>query len=306
MPIFLFLFFLINPSFAQSEKELLYQDFSKLDLDVFAAPLKFETLYNLRNISYGFTLSNVDKAQEDLRYELFLNYKFDGQKVYDPFANQEVTQGKHQSTMLFDVNKIWGNWSYFFLADFRRTRYGDIHPLQKRLGFGPLGVKYDFYESKRIPVFNLSYVPIFENEVAEIRVGNQVNESHVNHIRHSIRFRFYWNIMDNITFREQLFYRPLFDYKNSKHDFKDNLLENVIEIDYKINDRFKIRYVNTYTYDIRQRRLYGFKPDNMVSEFFIDYKLRFAFLERWKKEAKSSVKTYFKEKYQELKSDPPQ
>jgi len=271
------------------------RDLSKLDVDIYFAPLKFQTLYNLRDLTYGFKITNFKDSKKNLKYEVYLDYEFNGSKVYDPFSNQEVTLGNQKSELLFDINKFYKNWSYFLMARFNRSRYGEIHPIKRRIGWGFLGIKYDFYESKRVSDLSLSYIPLFENEVNEVLIDGRVNEGHVDQLRHSFRLRFKVNLTKNISLTEQFFYRPLYNYQDNKHDFKDNLLENVLKIDYKATDRLKLSTKGTYTYDIRQKRLYGFKPNNFELEFFVDYKLRLEFLEDWKKSVRDTIRKPFKE-----------
>ncbi|MDH5581664.1 MAG: hypothetical protein OEY33_07140, partial [Bdellovibrionales bacterium] len=50
------------------------RDMSKLDVDLYVAPLKFQTLYNLRDITYGFNITNFKKSKEGLKYEILLGY----------------------------------------------------------------------------------------------------------------------------------------------------------------------------------------------------------------------------------------
>ncbi len=271
------------------------RDMSKLDVDLYVAPLKFQTLYNLRDITYGFNITNFKKSKEGLKYEILLGYEFKGSKVYDPFSNQEVILGNHKSEFFFDINKFYKSWSYFVMATYNRSRYGELLPIKRKVGWGVLGIKYDFYESKRIPDLSLSYIPFFENEVNEVLIDGAINEGHLNYMRHSFRFRAKFNLSQNISLTEQLYYRPVYDYQNNKHDFKDNLLENVLTIDYKVTDKLKLRTKGTYTYDIRQKRRYGFKPNNLEVEFFVDYKLRFQFLEDWRKSVRDKLREPFKE-----------
>ena len=297
--ILVFSLLFIFPLFAE-DQEIVHSrrfrsDMSKIDVDIYAAPLKFQTLYNLRDITYGIKLTNFKDSKKGLKFEVYFDYEFKGSKVYDPFSNKEVILGQHKSTLLYDINRIYKNFTYFLMVDYKRTRYGDIHPIQRRLGWGILGVKYDFYESESIPDFSLSYVPLFENEVYERSEGDTIREDHVNHLRHSIRFRFEWKITPRLSLSEQLFYRPLYDYRKNKHDFNDNLLENVTQLSYQASDRLKLSVRGTYTHDIRQRRLYGFNPTNFETEFFIDYKLKFEFLERWRKGLRDSIRDVFKD-----------
>lgn len=272
------------------------EDMSKLDVDLFATPLKFQTLYNMKDLSLGFEVKNYSGTKRGLKYGILTRYHYKHQKVYDPFSDQSVSTGTRSGVILYDIVRKWENVSYFLLFDYTRRKYGDIYPIERRISAGFLGFKYHIYKSKLINKFDISYIPLLESEVAQTRTtSGGIKKNTFEHIRNSFRFRFNFKLLKNLEISELLWWKPLYDYKNSDFDIADNLLNNTLTLKYTISDRLSFLVKNIHTHDIRNKRLHDQPASNNVTEFFVNYKIRFEFLERWKRKAKTSLKARLRE-----------
>lgn len=252
--------------------EDLKQDMSQFDVNISASPISFSTDRDQKTVAYSAGIRNRNRE----KYELSTNYSYYTNSYFDSDLNKERNSSANNANIVFDVNHIYKNWTYFALLEFQRQRDNEIYPIRKRISGGVTGIKYDFYESKTVQDFSLSYIPLLEYQVAErydyiydpiTYDSNQIVVQDVtNKVRHSFRFRFRYQ-KNNVALSEELFWKPFHDIPNKKMDFKDTLTTNNLVLSYYFGEHVSFSYNNSYSWDITRKRNQN-EPSSIMTHSF--------------------------------------
>lgn len=247
-----------------------------LNTRVYASPISKQSLNDAKNINYGFNISNQDRT----KYEIEGGYNYNTYSQTDPFLKQKASGSFYSSNNSFDINNIYGNWSYFAMMNFKRQRMGVLYPIKSQIDGGLTGVKYKFFKNQYVSDLSLSYIPVLEYRASEVieyhfneetfaYTSNKVTKT-TNLLRHSFRFRFRARYMD-YELKETFFIKPKQDLANHQAEIKDCDLSNNISFNYYLTQNFQFGYSNQYFYDIRLKRNNNLPSTNMIHTFNLNY-----------------------------------
>ena len=82
-------------------------------------------------------------------------------------------------------------------------------------------------------------------------------------------------VSNSLSISESLFYRPFHSLSNKDLDFEDANVENSLNLSYQANDNVSITYENTYTWDIRKKRIEQQPSSQMRHSFNVSYTTTF-------------------------------
>jgi hypothetical protein len=239
-----------------------------LGVSLFAAPISFAVLNSARNIYAGYNLRTLTSTKHELSHDLTVNDSY--QK--DATFNVETSSMVLNSSLIYDYNNFYGNWTYFAIANYRRQKFNGDYPIKHQYGLGVLGLKYKFIKNgKYVKNLDLSYVPIYEELISDFEVsypGEEPSKTQKN-IRNSFRLRFVAGYEDWV-FNYVLFYRPAYYFKIDTLDMQDIDLNSTLSIGKNLSERVQLNFTNTYTKDIRLFRANGMRPDNTINSFSIN------------------------------------
>lgn len=247
-----------------------------LNTRIYAAPISKQSLNDAKNINYGFNISNQDRT----KYELEGGYNYNTYSQTDPFLKQKASGSFYSSNNSFDINNIYGNWSYFAMMNYKKQRMGTMYPIKNQVDGGITGVKYKFFKNQYISDLSLSYIPVLEYRQSEVQEYHFDETTFVfsekkvtkttNLLRHSFRFRFRARYMD-YELKETWFFKPKQDLANHHAEIKDCDMSNNISFNYYLTQNFQFGYTNQYFYDIRLKRNNGLPSTNMIHTLNFTY-----------------------------------
>lgn len=247
-----------------------------LNTRVYASPISKQSLNDAKNINYGFMISNQDRT----KYEVEGGYNYNTYSQTDPFTKGKATGSFYSSNNTFDINNVYGNWSYFAMMNFKRQRMGILYPIKNQIDGGLTGIKYKFFKNQYISDISLSYIPVIEyrqSELMEYHFDEETFEysskkvvKTTNLLRHSVRFRFRARYMD-YELKETFFIKPKQDFANHHAEIKDCDLSNNITFSYYLTQNFQFSYTNQYFYDIRLKRNNNLPSTNMIHTLNFNY-----------------------------------
>ncbi len=249
------------------------EDLSSFDVSLSASPISFSTENDAQELSYSANVSNTNKE----KYELETNYSYTKSQHFNPDLNREESSSSSTAGIVFDINKIYGDFTYFGILEFSRVRENTIYPIRKRITGGLTGIKYDLYESSKIPDFSISYIPLLEYQVAESidylydeNTGDSteyVRQESTNKIRHSFRLRIKAQPTENLSLKNTFYWKPFHDIPNNKFDTTDTLTENEFILSYMLGQNASISYNNNYSWDILRKRNQS-EPSSIMTHSF--------------------------------------
>jgi len=230
------------------------------------SPFMISRVDDEQDISYGGTLTyNKNKK------EMYFEYERNIFKSTDSLTKLSIKSGSQHSLLTYDLNKFWGDFTYFALAGYDNKREGDILIIDDRLQIGLLGIKYYFIEYKgNIKDLSISFIPLYEYLVENVPDDptSLTNEKYhkviTQNIRQSFRIRFKAKFFDKLKVKNILFYRPAYVLKTGKLDFSDALFEQSLKLSYEINDFVDFTYRNTITWDERSAKIQQLPSTDMV------------------------------------------
>jgi len=263
---------------------------SKLfNVQLTAAPIKFSTLFDSREISYGTNIQSADLGNKVLGAHYVYSHRRSRPSNFTQGVTGIATSSSYDAGLNFDVNRITKRLSFFSFATFQRQRDGTFYPVRYRYNLAPVGLKYEFFSSEKIPELSLSYTPIMEIELNDVittqtvQIGtdsfgnplfetrNKAETTKFQRARHSFRFGFKWIPAQNFFMSNVFWYRPSHDLSNKVLDWEDARLSNDFQIGYNPNESITLGYQNVYTWDILQKRVLGLPSSVMDHIFQVSY-----------------------------------
>ncbi len=281
----------LNPSDKSVDSDAFQEEGGRkyLNVQVSAAPVKFSTVNEAREISYGTNIQSADWGKKNLAAHYVYTNRRSRPSNFTPGATGIATSSSYDAGLNFDINKITDHFSFFSFFTFQRERDGAIYPVRYRWNIAPFGLKYDIYNNDKIQDLSLSYTPILEYELNEVPTVHttqtgidsfgspiysyteEVQEKKFQRARHSFRFGFKWVPSPNFVVANTFWYRPSHDFANKVIDWRDCRLSNDFSVGYNPSDNVTLGYQNVYTWDILQKRLLGLPSSNMDHIFTISY-----------------------------------
>lgn len=248
-------------------------DFSNLSVSLYTSPISWQRQNDQKSINYGLGISNYGK-----KYELAFNVNKSESKIVDQYTNTEITSESTNASMVFDINHITEDVTYFMFASYDQARNGKVYYPRRQIQGGLLGLKYHIVDDgPNISKFDISYITLIDYiEYDAIEYDeNTFEEKEVlateRNARHSFRVRLKANLTDSLFVQSVLWYKPLMYLKNQKIDWDDNLSDWTTDITWNISQQFQASYQYKYTYNIRQFRDYGVDPMNQMSTINLQY-----------------------------------
>jgi hypothetical protein len=242
-----------------------------VSINLYASPISFAVLNKSRNINTGYSLRSLNSEKHELSQETSIN------EMFQESFGVETSSMTLNSSLVYDYNDFYGNWTYFAVANYRRQKFNGDYPLKHQYGLGFLGLKYKFIrQGNYVKKLDLSYIPIFERVESDFNIAypgeDPTNSQSI--LRHSFRLRTEAEY-HSWRFRYMLFYRPAYYFNINTLDMQDIDLSSTLEISTNITDRIQLSYTNTYTKDIRLFRANGMREDNTINSFSINVTFEF-------------------------------
>jgi hypothetical protein len=237
-----------------------------LSVNIFASPISFSVLNKSRNINAGYSMRTLSYGKHELSHDFNLN------EMYQESFGSETSTLMLNSSLIYDYNNFYKNFTYFAIMNYRRQKFNGDYPIKDQYGLGIAGLKYKFIKNGEIiKNLDLSYIPIYEELSSDFNVAYPGEEESKNLklIRHSFRFRmslFY----SEWTVNYVLFYRPAYYIKNNTLDMQDIDLSSSFSVGRNITERIQLNFSNMYTKDIRLYRANGMRPDNTINSISIN------------------------------------
>lgn len=239
-----------------------------LSASFFANPISFALLNNSRNIYTGYNIRSLSSTKHELSHDLSLNETYQKDEIY----GQETSSLVLNSSLIYDYNNFYGNWTYFAIANYRRQKYNGDYPIKHQYGLGVLGLKYKFIKNaKYIKNLDISYVPIYEELISDFEVtnpGEQPSKA-LKDIRNSFRGRFNM-VYESWVLNYVLFYRPAYYFKTKTLDMQDIDLNSTLSVGKQLTEKIQLNFTNILTKDIRLYRANGMRPDNTINSFSVN------------------------------------
>lgn len=229
----------------------------KFNVGVTISPFRVTKAAKQRDVTYGSKLSYKFE-----RYESFLEYVATDFRQVDLINNFKIEFARYDGTFNFDINKIWGNFSYFFMFNYQRARAGKVFIVRNNFQIGPVGLKYDFIEND--PLLNelsASIIPLYEMRTENVQIPiSQTNGVRVfkrisaRIVRLSLRNKIELNLVPNILkMKNTMFLRPGYNLEASVWDKNDYAITNKTEFKLKLVDFINFNYVNEFIYERRNK-----------------------------------------------------
>ena len=239
------------------------------NLQVKANPLQIGRVNKSKDISYGLDYSySKEKSELALTYDRFYFSQI------DPIRQFGIKSATHEGRFTYDLNRFWGNLTYFFMVEYYRKQLGEILTTGHELRSGPFGLKYYFIDTDRFDM-NLSYIPLFEylvEDVEDLTVSTAANRIFKTvtstGIRNSVRLRMIIGFMEGkLKLSESVFYRPLYNLDQNKIDWNDIDFEATTKLVYSLNYKFSVSMANKMTWNIRDKRIHHIPSTDMENIF---------------------------------------
>ena len=280
----------LNPNVSINEEtgqeEILEDNFN---MSINAAPVRFTRINKEREISYNAAITSMNWGQKELGLSYAYSTTTSRPAQFGPGSETVTTSSNYAASLNFDYNKLWKDLSYFMFVSFERSKDGIIYPLRYRWSGGLAGVKWDIYESEKVPELSISYIPTLEyakQDFLSFRTlccdedGFELSNEFIEQIetqkaRHSIRFKLSIMPFSNLTITNITWYKPFHDFPNKDLDLKDNLFQNSFSISYTTENNVSLSYQNEVTSDVTLTRLQGLPSTNMSHIFNIGYAFTF-------------------------------
>lgn len=280
----------LNPNVSIDEEtgqeEILDDNFN---MSINASPIRFSRINNEREISYNAAITSMNWGQKEFGLSYAYSTRTSRPAQFGPGSETVFTSSNYIASLNFDYNKFWKDLSYFMFASFERSKDGIIYPLRYRWSGGIAGIKWDIYESEKVPELSFSYIPLLEYAKQDFISFNTtccdsdgffvtqdfIQQLETQKARHSFRFRFSFMPTPNFTITNTTWYKPSHDFSNKHLDLKDNLFQNSFSFSYATENNISLSYQNELTSDVTLTRLQGLPSTNMSHIFNIGYSFAF-------------------------------
>jgi hypothetical protein len=280
----------LNPNVSIDEEtgqeEVLEDNFN---MSINASPVRFTRINREKEIAYNTSVSSMNWGQKELAASYSYSTTTSKPAQFGPGSETVVTTSNYLASINFDYNKFWKDLTYFMFVSFERSRDGIIYPLRHRWSGGIAGIKWDIYESEKLPELSISYIPLLEyakQDFLSFRTtccdadGFETSEDFIEQVktqksRHSFRFKLSYVPIQNLTVSNITWYKPFHDFANKELDLRDNLFSNSFSISYATENNVSMSYQNEITSDITLKRLQGLPSTNMSHIFNLGYSFTF-------------------------------
>ena len=252
-------------------------DFANMNLSVYTSPISWQRQNDQKSINYGLSLSNYGQ-----KYELSFNANKMETKTVDQYTQTEVTSESTNASIVFDINHITEDFTYFMFASYAQARNGQTYYPRKQYQGGLLGLKYHIVDGgETVQKFDISYITIIdyiEYDTEESYFDEDTFEFVTNkflakerNARHSFRLRLRAALTESLFLNSVYWYKPLMFLKNQKMDWEDNQTNWTTDVTWNITEKFSASYQYQYTYDIRLMRDYQVDPMNQINTINLNY-----------------------------------
>ena len=259
-------------------KELVTQKLSLLEAStfsgsVFSNPISYAVWNKQKNINAGWQIGMISNDKHEFSNDFSIN----AMSMQDEISGSKTSTLNVNSNLIYDFNNFYGNWTYFAIINYQRSKFNDVYTIRNQWGAGIAGLKYSFIrDGKYFRRLNVSYVPMLESVSSDenINFPGEPPSNKTVIIRNSFRFKADLTVSD-WGFTYNLNYRPAYNYNVKVLDMQDVNLFSELVITRPLTKKLSFRFTNTYTYDIRQSRSQGLRPDNTINSFALNYAFEF-------------------------------
>lgn len=265
------------------------KDFANINLDFFMSPYQTQTLNDQKNLSYGVGIRNFGS-----KYEFSLQHSIFESSMVDPYTQNSFTTKSENTSIVFDVNKITDNLTYFMFGSREVAKNGDLFNPKLRLSGGFFGLKYHFVDDDELSQgangfykVDISYIPLYEIytwEFYEFEYNpntfsfDQIKKTGKDrYIRHSTRFRAYARVSQSSELRLLAWWKPYQNFKSGEMDWENNLTDVTLTFSTNITNGLFFNTSVNYTYDILQQRNFEVDPQNIINSVSLNYTLPIRF-----------------------------
>lgn len=249
------------------------RDFSNLNISFFTSPISWQTFNDQKSINYGVSLGNMGQ-----KYEFSFNLNKTESKVVDQYTKSAITSESTYTNVVFDINHITEDFTYFMFASYNQARTGKTYYPRRQIQGGLVGLKYHIINNdETIKKFDISYITLLDYIEFDSQVFNENTYEYDDvlvkqrNARHSFRVRLKAQLSDKLYFNSVLWYKPLMYLKNQKMDWENNQNQWTTDLSWNITRQFRASYQYQYTYDIRKKRQFGNDPMNQITTINLSY-----------------------------------
>lgn len=249
------------------------KDFSNLNISFFTSPISWQTFNDQRTINYGVSLGNMGQ-----KYEFSFNLNKTESKVVDQYTKSEITSESTYANIVFDINHITENFTYFMFASYNQARTGKTYYPRRQIQGGLVGLKYHIIDNdETIKKFDISYITLIDYIEYDSEEFNEDTFEYENvlvkerNARHSFRVRLKAQLSDTVFFDSVLWYKPLMYLKNQQMDWENNQNNWTTNLSWSITEQFQASFQYKYTYDIRKKRQFENDPMNQTTTINLSY-----------------------------------
>lgn len=226
-----------------------------------------------KDISYG-----GEYNRKDGRHELNTTYQRNQYESTDPLAKITIKTASHAARFTYDINKMWGPLTYFFMFEYAQKQEGEIFIKYHEVRAGPLGIKYDIIETKNTDL-SISYIPLYEYLVEDVdqnefdsNFSSIYKRASSRNIRNSFRLKSKWYFLNKkLEIKDTIFWRPIYNLNDKTWDYKDADFQNIFKIKYNLDDVFSISYSNKITWSERLVRVHRLPSTDMENKWELEF-----------------------------------
>ena len=259
------------------DAEQFKEDFSNYNVTIGMSPVAWQRQNDQKSINYSLGIQNMGQ-----KYEFAFNLSKMDSKVVNQYDQTEVTSDSTQASMVFDINRITTNLSYFMFLSYNQAREGDLYYPRTQVQGGILGLKFHLAEAGDvIQKFDLSYITIIdyiENDVQKSEFDEDTYEEKTYVVietkrksRHSFRLRLNANLSDSVSFNSVLWYKPVMFLDTQKIDWTDTQTDWTSSLSWNLSERLSASYELRYSYDIILQREMQSDPMNQENSINLNY-----------------------------------
>jgi hypothetical protein len=217
--------------------------------------------------TFDWSLSVENKEQEQAEFELtFANQNAEST---DAFDGSKVKTMNVELNIDYETNRTWGNWGYDSHLFYEREKENELYIVKHNVEVSPIGIKYDFFETRSFKELSLSYLPTYSYYASEDRdvdgFGKVTTDTFLQKsFMHLIQLKYEDRWFKNLNTRLDLEWRSMHTISKSV-GFLDrkNVFKSNFEISYAISDQLSFGYLTSLEKS-KQRQSFQQLPETIV------------------------------------------
>ncbi|MGE3610410.1 MAG: hypothetical protein AB7I27_12540 [Bacteriovoracaceae bacterium] len=245
----------------------LNKDFEKYKFSLYASPFTRQSINEGESLKYGFKGGNYGA-----RYKFLTQFEQQQSKMRDPVSRETVSTRSTNGQAQFVIDRLTPSLSSLSIVNYNSTRFSAYATPKDHWQVGVVGLTLHMYHSKTWEYLDLSYVPLYDYRVTEIKKINGGKETiSKTGMRHGFRLGMRSRINERVAFENLLWVRPFQDM--ATWDFEgDNLnLTNDLRLIFSLTEKLFFDYNFVYQKDKLWRSLSGLPDTNTINSLNLRY-----------------------------------